>query len=48
MWVRLVIQLPTAPIGYVRIELGSRQIGMSEHFLNGAEVGAAFEQMGRE
>jgi hypothetical protein len=28
------VQLPTAPVGYVGVELGSREIGMPEHFLN--------------
>jgi hypothetical protein len=46
--VRSEIQLPPPPIGYVGIELGRREIGMSEHFLNGTKVRAAFEQVGRK
>src|SRR5579872_5877867 len=36
--VRLEVQLATASIGYVRVELGSREVGVSEHFLNRTEV----------
>ena len=42
---RSVIQLPTSPVGYVRVELGRRKIGMSEHFLNRPEVRASLEQV---
>lgn len=45
VWVRSVVQLPAPPIGYVGVELCRRQIGMSQHFLNGAEIGAALEQV---
>src|SRR5690348_13439635 len=45
MGVRLVVQLAPTPIGYVRVQLGRRKIGMAEHFLDRAEVGAAFEQV---
>src|SRR3954470_12516197 len=45
---RPVVQLATARIGYVRIELGRRQIRVAEHLLDGAEVGAALQQVGRE
>ncbi len=48
MGVRLEVQLPTAPIGYVRVQLRSRQIGMSEHFLNAAEIRASLEQVSGE
>ena len=48
MWMRLVVQLATAPIGYVGIELRRREIRVSEHFLDGAEVGAAFQEVGGE
>ena len=34
MRVRLEIQLPTAPIRYVGIELGRGEVGVAEHFLN--------------
>ena len=46
--VRPEVQLPASPIGYVGVELGRREIGMAEHFLNAAEVGAALEQVRRE
>ena len=46
--VRLEIQLPTAPIGYVGVELRRREIGMSEHFLNGSQVCSSLEQVGSE
>jgi hypothetical protein len=42
---RLKIQLATAAIGYVRVELGCRQIRVPEHFLNRAQIRAAFQQM---
>ena len=48
MRVRLEIQLPTPPIGYVGVELGRGEVGVAEHLLDGAEVGAALEQMGGE
>ena len=41
--VRLEIQLSTAPIGYVRVQLGCRQIGVPEHLLDAAEVGSALQ-----
>ena len=43
-----VIQLPTTAVGYVRVQLRRRQIGMSEHFLNRTEVGASLEEVGCE
>jgi hypothetical protein len=36
MRVRLEIQLTPPAIGYVRVQLRSGEIGMSEHFLNRA------------
>src|SRR4051794_15564410 len=45
MWVRTEVQLATAAIGYVGIELGGREVGMPEQLLQGAEVGAALEQV---
>jgi hypothetical protein len=45
---RLEVQLPTAPIGYVRIQLGRGEIGVPEHFLDAAQIGPSFEQMRRE
>ena len=48
MRMRAEVQLPTAPIGYVRVQLGRREVGVAEHLLHAAKVGAALEQMGRE
>ena len=45
---RSVIQLPTPPVGYVRVQLGGSNIGMAEHFLNRSEVGASLEEVGGE
>jgi hypothetical protein len=45
---RLEVQLAAAAIGYVGVELRCREIGMTEHFLNTSQVGAALEQMRRE
>ena len=42
------IQLAAAPIGYVGVQLGSSQIGMSEHFLNASEIRASLEQVSGE
>src|SRR4051794_41842775 len=48
MWVRLEVQLSTSPIGYVRVELGGGEVGVAEHFLDAAKVGAALQQVRRE
>ena len=48
MRVRLEVQLPAAPVGYVRVQLGRGEIGVPEHLLDAAQVGAALEQVGRE
>ena len=48
MRVRLEIQLATAPIGYVRVELCRGEVGVAEHLLDAAEVGASLEEMRRE
>src|SRR5512146_418142 len=45
---RSEIQLATASIGYVGVELGGGEICVAEHLLDGAQVGAALEQVGRE
>jgi hypothetical protein len=45
---RLKVQLATSPIGYVGVELRRREIGVAEHLLDGAQIGAAFEQVRRE
>ena len=44
----LEVQLATSSIGYVRVQLGGGEIGMAEHFLNAAKVGAAFEEVRRK
>src|SRR5215475_15816149 len=48
MRVRLEIQLTPPAIGYVGVELRGCEIGMSEHFLNGPQVGASLEQVRRK
>src|SRR3954469_23685042 len=48
MWVRLEVQLSTSPIGYVRVELGGGGVGIAEHLLDAAKVGAALQQVRRE
>src|SRR4051812_35172701 len=45
---RSVIQLPTAAIGYGRVELGRPEIGVAQHLLDGTEIRAALEEVGRE
>ena len=46
--VRLEIQRATAAIGYVGVELGRGEIRVTQHLLDRAQVGAAFEQVRRE
>ena len=46
--VRLEVGLAPPPVGDVGVELGRRQVGVAEHLLDAAEVGAAFEQVRRE
>src|SRR5947208_10459800 len=48
MGVRLEVQLASPAIGYVRVQLRRREIGMAEHLLDGTQVGASLEQVGRE
>src|SRR6266540_2732073 len=48
VWVRLVVQLSAPSIGYVRVELGRREIGVSEHLLDAAQVGSPLEEVRRE
>jgi hypothetical protein len=48
MRVRLEIQLPTASIGYVCVELGRREVGVPEHLLDRAEIRAALEKVRSE
>src|ERR1051325_7557170 len=45
MRMRLEVQLPTPPIGYVRVQLGCGEIRMAEHFLHRPEVGASLQEM---
>ena len=45
---RLEEQLPAPPIGYVRVELGRGEIGMSEHFLNRSQVCPSLEEVSRK
>ena len=48
MRMRLEVQLSPPSIGYVGVQLRRREIGMSEHLLDRAEVGATFEQVRRK
>ena len=48
MRVRSEVQLSTPPIGYVGVELRRREVGVSEHLLDAAQIRAAFEQVCRE
>ena len=43
--VRLEIQLATALVGYVGIELGRGEIGMAEHFLNRSQICSSLEEV---
>src|SRR5207302_4270531 len=45
MRMRSVVQLPPPSIGYAGVELGRGEVGVPEHLLYGAEVGAALEQV---
>src|SRR5215210_1027999 len=45
MRMRSEVQLATAPVGYVRVELGRREVRMPEHLLDAAEVGSTLEQV---
>ena len=45
---RAEVQLATPTVGYVRVQLGRREVSVAEHLLDAAEVGAALEQVGRE
>ena len=46
--VRLEVDLAPAAVRDVRVALGRPQVGVPEHLLDGAEVGAALEQVGGE
>jgi hypothetical protein len=43
VWVRLEVNVATATIADVRVQLRGREVGVPEHLLDAAEVGAAFE-----
>src|SRR5438132_5587906 len=42
---RREVELAPAPVAHVRVQLGCREVGMPEHLLHAAEVGAALEQV---
>src|SRR5215210_8265815 len=44
----LEIQLASARIGYVRVQLGRREVRVAEHLLDAPQVGAALEEVRRE
>src|SRR3954471_7908344 len=48
MWVSAEVQLSSAAIGYVGVELGRREVGVAEHLLHRPEICAALEQVRRE
>jgi hypothetical protein len=39
------VQLTPSAIGYVGVELGGREVGVTEHLLHAPQIRAAFEQM---
>src|SRR5436190_2057361 len=43
--VRLEVEVASAPVGDVRVQLSCGEIGMPEHLLDAAQVGAALEQV---
>src|SRR5256885_1826578 len=47
-WMILLVHLPKVLAVHMRVDLRRRNVGMPEHFLDGAQIGAAFEQMRRE
>ena len=48
MRVSLEVRLAASAIRHVRVALGRPEIGVAEHLLHRAEIGAAFEEVGRE
>src|SRR5439155_21639683 len=48
MRMRLEVQLPRPPIGYVGVQLRRGEISVPQHLLDGAEIGAALEEMRRK
>src|SRR5207244_11518117 len=47
-WMEAIIDRAQARFQHVCVDLRRRQISMAEHHLNGAQIGAMFEQMRRE
>jgi len=48
MWVRTEERVTPARIRNMRVELGRPQVGVAQHLLHRAQVGAPFEQVGGE
>jgi hypothetical protein len=48
MWMRLEEDLAPPPVRDVRVALGRPEVGVPEHLLHGAKIGASFEEMRRE
>ena len=46
--VRAEVRVAAVPVGDVRVALGRRDVGVPEHLLDAAQVGAALEEVGRE
>ena len=46
--VKAVVDIPQTRLEHVRVDLRRREIGVPEHHLDGAQIGAALEQMRRE
>src|SRR6266513_3854319 len=47
-WMELIIELLQPRPRDVRVDLRRRDVGVAEHHLDGAEIGAVLEQMGGE
>ena len=45
MGVAAEVDVAAAAVGDVRVELGRAEVGVAEHLLHAAQVGAAFEQV---
>ena len=45
MRVRAEVGLAAPAVGHVRVALGGGEVGMPEHLLHRAEIGAALEQV---
>src|SRR5438552_19130166 len=48
MGVGAEVELAAAAIADMRVKLGRGEVGVAEHLLNAAQVGAAFEEVGRK